>query len=595
MVMAPDRDEVSTLNAEAVERVHRYARAVVAGEIVVGRLVRRACERHLRDLETAAGRGLRFDEQRAGRAIRFFPMAFRHYKGEWGPLPGVRAQGLPIELEDWQAFLVGSLFGWLRRDTTKPEDHPRAWVRRFRRFYLEVAKKNGKSLLAAGLANILTFFDGEPGAEGYFAATKKDQAALPWKDARALVHASPALSRRIRGHEQKATVYQLYDPTTSSFLKPLSNEAGGEEGINPHLVIIDELHRAKDRTLNDMLVHSSGARSQPMLGQITTAGEIGESIWAEEHDYATSVVEGTVDDDEMLVLIYMLDPDDDPFDESVWPKSNPNLGVSVNIEEMRARAREARAEPRRLNSFLRLRMNRRAQNESSFMPMDHWAKCGDEPEITDGDTVFGGLDIGWSRDLTAFVLWVPNDDGKFSLRPLFWMPEESAELRRTRDRIPYDVWAREGWLTLTEGNVRDDDAIEAGILAAVEPLEVRVVKYDRAMSTNLVNRLARAGLLMEPLGQGIFTLSAPTKELERLVVSHRIRHGNHPVLTWMAGNAATKEDDNGNIRIAKPHGNSPLKVDGISATVDAIAGWLEVQDEEEGPSVWEQEGRSLLL
>lgn len=568
----------SVIDLAEASRVERYARQVVDGELVTGRLVRRACERHLDDLAEGHLRGLRFDESAAGWAIRFFPMMLRHYKGDFA--------GQPLVLADWQAFVIGSIFGWMHED---PEQLGR-WIRRFARGYVEVAKKNGKTTMFAGVGILLAFFDDEAGAEVYSAATKKDQAKLAWTDALHMVKGSPALTRRIRN-----SVNSLYDTATASFFKPISSETGGEEGINPHAVLVDELHRLKTRTLVDMLSQSFGARSQPFFGEFTTAGEEGESIWAEEHDYAAKVVDQVVDDDATFVFIAMLDKDDDPFDEANWPKANPNLGVSIRLDELRRRAAEAKAEPRKLNSFLRLRMDVKTNQTTRFIPMDHWDACDLPPDLDDASDVWGGLDMGWSRDLCAFILWAPHSDGSFSLVPHFWMPESSAELRRSKDRVPYDVWAREGFLTLTDGDVRDDDAIEEGILKAIDGLEMRVVKFDRAMSTNLVNRLTRHGLAMEPLGQGIVTLSAPTKELERLTIGHRIRHGGHPLLRWMAGNATAKTDDNGNVRLAKPHGDSPLKVDGISATVDAIAGWLEVQDEEDEPSIWEQEGRSLVL
>lgn len=580
----------ASLDLEAAQRVHRYARAVATGEVVVGDLIRRAGQRHLDDLERAADLGWRFDEELAGHAIRFFPMVFRHYKGEWGPMPGVRPAGLPIELEDWEAFFVGCLFGWLRRNAAVPESHPRAWLRRFGQFYLEVAKKNGKTLLAAGVANILTFFDGEPAAEGYFAATKREQAALPWRDAREMVRRSLALRRRLRGWEPKQGIGNLWDPSTSSFLKPLSAEEGTEEGINPHNVIVDELHRHRSRGLVDMLRNSMGARAQPVFGMITTAGEIGESIWAEEHDYAAKVVQGVHEADDYLVLIYTLDEGDDPFNEAVWPKANPNLGVSVRYDELRTRAEEAKASPAKRPSYLRLRMNVRSQPTAKYIDMKVWDANTASPAAPEQSDAWGGLDLGWSRDISTFGLWVP-DDGYYDYLPLFWMPEESAELRRMRDRIPYHTWAEAGLVKLTEGNVRDDDALFEDILELCRRFDVRLIRYDRAMASNLVPRLKSAGLEIEPVAQGFLSLSAPTKELDRLLARNRIRHGGHEVLRWMASNVTGRWDDNNNVRLQKPHGDSPLKVDGISGMVNAISAWIaDVGGEVEGASVYETRG-----
>lgn len=591
MVVA-ERAEAATSYLAEGERVTRYAHAVVGGSVVAGRLVRLACERHLRDLERADP-DLRFDAELAGHAISFFPVVLRHYKGEWGPIPGVRAEGLPIDLEDWEAFIVGSLFGWLRRNPAQVDaaGH-RAWIRRFRKAFVEIAKKNGKTLLAAGIGLLLAFVDDEPGAEVYSAATKKDQAKLLWRDGDEMVLRSPALSRRIR-----RAANSLFDPATSSFFKPISSEEGSEEGINPHGVIVDEVHRHKTRGLIDMLANSFGARTQPLFLEITTAGDEGEeSIWAEEHGYAAQVIEQTVVDDATFVYIATLDADDDPFDEAVWPKANPNLGVSVKLDDLRSAATAAQAAPGKRGSYLRFRMNLRTARSSRFMPMDAWRECDAEPQPEVGADAWGGLDLGWSDDLSAFALWIPSADGHFDWIARLWAPEHGVWSQNVALRHVYRQWADDGYLTLTDGDVRDDDRIFEDITELVPIYNLRTLRYDRAMATNLVARLYRAGVVMEQMQQGLITLSAPTKELERLTLKRLIRHGGHPVLTWMAGNLEVRGDDNGNLRPTKPNKNSTLKIDGMSAGIDAIAGWLDDQREDlPEASVWEQEGRSLAL
>lgn len=579
---APSLADLS--DEEAGKLVHVYARAVVSGEIVAGELVRKACQRHLDDLVTGEARGLRFDAAEAGFRIRFFPMMFRHYKGQWGPIIGVRAQGLPVELSLWECFLVGSIFGWQRRNPDPAS--ARTWIRRFRRLFLEVAKKNGKTLIAAGLGVILTFFDDEPGAEGYAIATKRDQARLLFADMATLVEKSPALSRRIR-----SAVKALFNADTKQTFKPLSSEEGGEDGINPHDVLVDELHRHKNRDMVDLASNSFGAREQPFLGMLTTAGIVGESIWGEEHDYAEKVVTGVLEDDSLLVLIYAIDKDDDPLhDEGCWPKANPGLGMSPSVEDLRTVVREAREKPGKAPAVLRLRFNKRTQAATRGIDIDSWGKNEKSFAAEDGTAGWLGLDLGWTRDLSAATLLVPVGDGTYDVRLKVWCPEETAKIAVERDRLPYDQWAAEGWMTLTEGNVRDDDAIFEAIVALRDDdgWPILEVRYDRAMSTNLVRKLEEAGFIVEPQGQQIGAISGAWKEFERLYLAGKLRTAGNPLLRWMASNVETKEDDNGNARPIKPNRNSPLRIDGISSTLDAIAARLGSELDEVFESVWER-------
>jgi phage terminase large subunit-like protein len=577
-------------NLEAGLRVTAYAKAVIAGDVVAGELLRLAAERHMRDLETADANGWRFDLAAAGKGIRFFPMLLRHYKGEWGPkgLPNSPAYvpGKPIELLDWEAFLIGSLEGWFMRN---PEPgHAVEWIRRFTIAYTEVGKKNGKSLIAAGVGIKRTFYDGEAGAEGYTIATKRDQARLVWTDADKMVAASPILSRKIQ-----RSAKTLSDPLTSSKFAPLSAEERGEEGINPHIVDADELHRYADGQLFEMIENSFGARLQPLLFIITTAGEPGENVWAHQRKLAEQILRGQVVNERFFALVYAIDPDDDPFDETVWPKANPSMPVTPKLEEMRQRAIEAKASPSKLNSLLRLRLNRPMSVQSRFFDVTTWgdpddaigransAKPIDPPE--DAPLAWAGLDLGLTRDLSAFGLWIPRqvtvgEDSveRYDVIVRAWAPEKAAE--RRGDGL-YEHWAEDGFLTLTDGDIRDDEAIEADILELANLCEVRRFSYDRYGAAALVVRLQRAGLPVEPLGQGWVSMSPALKELERLYLAGLLNHGGNPLLAWAVSNADSIQDTNGNIRLKKPTTSSPDKIDPVSAVLDAVAGWLGDRDE----------------
>lgn len=585
-VAAPDG---LALDIATGERVHAYARAVVAGEVVAGELVRLAAARHLRDLQTAGERGLRFDAAEAGWAIRFFPTLLRHYKGEWGPGPG-KPVGDPIVLGPWQEFLVGSLFGWFRRNPTR--GHPREWILRFTKAYVEVGKKNGKDLTAAGVGILRTFFRGEAAAETYVVATKRDQAKLTWNDMDTLVERSPALRARI-----SRSARSLWDPTTKSKAMPLSSEDGTEEGINPDTAIVNELHRHRDRGMFDMIEQSFGARLEPLEFIITTAGEPGgQTVWASERRIAERVLRGLVDDDQLFALVFAIDEHDDPFDERCWPKANPGIGVSPKWEEMRQRAAEAKVEPAKRNAFCRLRLNRPMSASSRYFEMAHWldaanARPAAEP---DGADAWGGMDLGWSRDLSAAALWVPRA-GRYELVVRAWAPEASA---RARGDGLYERFAEAGWLTLTEGDVRDEDAVEADILAFTTGYRIRRWCYDRAMASGLVQRLVRAWGedVVEPVAQGWVSLSPAMKELERLAAAKRLAHGGNGLLLWAVGNTDGKYDDQGNVRPVKPNRNSPDKIDPVSAALDAIAGWLVDRDGDEGDASSAYETyRSLTL
>lgn len=568
----------SALNREAGERVHNYARSVVAGDVVVGELVRLACERHLRDVETGPARGLRFDPEAAGWAILFFPTVLRHYKGEWGPHGGL--PGKPIVPAPWQEFLVGSLFGWLRRNPTA--DHEREWILRFTKAYVEVGKKNGKDLTASGIGIIRTFFRGEAASECYVVATKRDQAKLTWTDMDTLVEKSPALSARIR-----RTARSLFDPISKSKAMPLSSEEGTEEGVNPDTAIVNELHRHATSQMLDMISNSFGARLEPLLFIITTSGEPGgQTVWAAERRLAERTLRQLIDDDQFFALVYAIDERDDPFDELVWPKANPGIGVSPKWEEMRQRASEAKAEPAKLSAFLRLRLNRPSSSMSRFFDVTAWhdrANAGETAESV-GQDAWGGVDLGWSRDLSAFALWVPNGT-RFDITIRAWAPEAAA---RARGDGLYERFADRGLLTLTDGDVRDDDQVERDILDAVDGLRVRRLMYDRALASGLVTRLQRAlgDDIVEPVGQGWVSLSPAMKELDRLSVARRLNHEGNALLLWCIGNTDGKFDDNGNVRPAKPNKNSPDKIDPVSALVDAVAGYLGDGGEEDIESAY---------
>jgi phage terminase large subunit-like protein len=576
--LAPQARRRRSRAAPPPDPVTQYALDVVAGRVVTGQYVKLAAERHLRDLATGAARGLYFDVGAAERAIAF-PALLRHYKGEWGPLPGVRREGLPIVLEPWQMFVIGALFGWKRADGT----------RRFRSVYLEVAKKNGKTLLAAVIAILLAFFDGEPGAEVYAIATKRDQAKIVWSDAVQMIKRNPRLAKRLQ-----TLALTITDLKTASIFRPLGRDSGdAEQGVNPHGAIVDELHVIEDRDSLDNIETAMSARRQPVVVKITTAGVKRESVWAEERADALSVVEGRADDDSMLVLIYTLDEGDDPFDETVWPKSNPNLGVSVKLDSLREQAEKAKRSPGSLAGFLRFRMNIPTGVSTRALSIEEWDACAgllaDEDYhewearvFAEARAGYGGLDLASVRDLTALLFVVRDEEtGHYQAMCRFYCPEDGIRERSRRDAVPYDDWVRDGYLIATPGNVTDYDYVEADILSLAETHTIGEIGFDRWNATQLATDLIAEGASMAAVSQTHAGLAPGWRELTKLILERNIEHGGHPILRWMAGNVEVETDPAGNEKPSKRH--SAERIDGMVALDMAIGRWMAYG---EAPTVW---------
>ena len=544
--------------ARADDPVTQYARDVLDGKVVAGQLVRLACERHLRDLETGEKRGLFFDAQAACHAIEFFRF-LRHSKGEWA--------GTVVELQPWQQFRIGAVFGWMREDPETGEAS-----RRFRTAYNEVARKNGKSTEAAGIGLYMLDADGEPGAEVYSAATRRDQARIVWDEAARMVERSPALRKRVKVLRGRGNMHIL---ETHSKFEPLGADVDGMDGLNVHAAIIDELHAHRTREVWDVLDTATGARKQPLIWAITTAGFDQTGICYEVRTYAAEVLEGRIEDDTFFAYIATIDEEDDPFDEAVWIKANPNLGVSVKLDDMRRLAKRAKAMPAALNNFLTKRLNVWTQQETRWISMDLWDENkGDVPakefeQRLRGAVCYGGLDLGSVNDLAAWVMVFPGDGEELSVIARFWCPEERLYDTTNKYRAQYQAWAREGWLQTTSGRAIDYSFIKAQILRDAELYQLVDLNIDRLFQAHqLAGELMEEGLTVVGMGQGFLSMAAPMKELERRLLHGKIRHGGNPVLRWMAGNVAVKQDPAGNLKPDKA--TSQGKIDGIVALVMAL-------------------------
>lgn len=509
-----------------------------------------------------------FDEAAADHACTFFERFLLHSKGEWA--------GQPFRLEPWQRDrVIRPLFGWKRADGT----------RRYRTAFVSMGRKCGKSEIGAGIALYCLIADGEIGAEVYSAAADRDQAAIVFEAARSMVEASPALARHCEVYRRAIVV-----PSTGSSYKVLSADAPTKHGKNAHAVIFDELHAQPNRDLWDVLKTAMGARRQPLMVALTTAGFDRESICREVYDYACKVRDGIIVDDTFLTVIYETDKAEDWTDPKVWAKANPNLGVCLKIEFLQEECRRAQESPAYQNTFRRLHLNQWTEQETRWIDMRVWDRGGKaiDLESLEGRPCTAGLDLSSRTDLSAFVLLFAPDPNRgethYQVLPFFWMPAENIRDRARRDRVPLDLWVGSGHIAATEGNVIDYRAIQRKVCELRETYDIREIAIDRWNSTQLAIELEGEGLTVCEFGQGYKEMSDPTKELDALIISERLQHGGHPVLRWMASNVALRKDPADNWKPDK--GRSQDRIDGIVALVMAL-GRMMVQDP---PSIYEKRG-----
>lgn len=555
----------------------QYVDDVLSGRQVACKWVRLACERHRRDLENGTEYGLCFDETTAKTAIAFFRL-LKHSKGEWA--------GRPLVLEPWEQFVVWSLFGWKREDGT----------RRFRTSYLEVARKNGKTTLAAGVGLYLMLADGEPGAEVYSVATKRDQARISHSEATRMAKSSPQLRRMV-------TIFKdnIHILDTASKFEPLGADSDTMDGLNVHGAIVDEVHAHKTRDTWDVIETATGARRQPLMFAITTAGYDRQSLCFQQHEYTEKVLEGVIQDDSWFGAIYALDQvkdangnlvDEDWNDESLWVKANPNLGVSKKRDDMQRKAARAREMPAALNAFLRLELDIWTQAETKWINLEHWRQCGQavDAEGLRGRTCYAGLDLSSNVDISALVLVFPpqTDEDAYQIISRFWIPEEAMVERARRDRVPYPAWVRQGFIKATPGSVIDYDFIQAEIDELAQAYDITEIAFDRWGATKIQTDLMEKGGedWLVQFGQGYVSMSPPMKELERLILEHKLAHGNNPVLSWMSSNLVVRQDPAGNLKPDKEH--STEKIDGMVALIMALDRAL--RHEEPKKSVYESRG-----
>ncbi|HHE2579623.1 TPA: terminase large subunit [Enterococcus faecium] len=515
-----------------------------------------------------------YDKSRADYAVAFIEL-LKHTKGQWF--------GKPFKLMPWQEKIIRDLFGTIKANG----------YRQFNTAYVEIPKKNGKSELAAAVALLLTCGDGEERAEVYGCAADRAQASIVFDVAVDMIRQNPALSKRVKIlTSQKRIIYQ----PTNSFYQVLSAEAYSKHGLNSSAVVFDELHAQPNRKLFDVMTKGAGdARTQPLFFLITTAGNDTNSICYEQHQKALDIIEGRKHDKTFYPLIYGIKQDDDWTDPEVWKKANPSLGITIAEEKVVAACDSAKQNPAEENSFRQLRLNQWVKQAVRWMPMDKWDACSfnaDEESLR-GRVCYGGLDLSSTTDLTSFVLVFPpeDDDDKFVILPYYWVPEDTLDLRVKRDHVNYDLWAKQGYIQTTEGNVVHYGFIEKFIEELGEKYNIREIAFDRWGAVQMVQNLEGMGFTVVPFGQGFKDMSPATKELMKLTLEQKLAHGGHPVLRWNMDNIFVRTDPAGNIKADKE--KSTEKIDGAIATIMALDRAIRCGNDN-GASVYDDRGLLFL-
>lgn len=542
-----------------MSEIDDYAAQVVAGRLPAGKYHRLACVRHQRDRarEGTADFPYVLDGDRAERLFRF-AQKLSHYKGrQWA--------GKPIIFSPSQQFRLGSVVGWVHQETG---------LRRFRTAYHELARKQGKSLESAVIVVYLTFFDGESGAESYCAATARDQAMIVFGDAKRLIERNASLRGRIATHARS-----LSRAASASKIMPLSADYDSMDGLNPHIVVIDEFHAMKNRGIIDVLETALAARLQPLMWQITTAGDDPVSPCGDQHDYASKILEGALTDETFFACIAHADVDDDPFDERTWVKANPHFGVSVTAADMRALATKARAMPSALAAFRQKRLNIWTNATSPWLSMEGWRQGQTtwRPEVLRGKSCWVGVDLASSIDLCALVAVFPADKDcpRARLLRFAWTPQETLAERARRDRAPYETWVAQGHLLTVPGVRINHRVVRETLVELRTKYHVEQVGFDPWHADQVVDDLTdrkdgdgfgEDQVVLVP--QTYAGLSGPSKDFEAAVLAGAVDAGGCPLMAWAASNVVVQADNKGNIFPTKKHSRG--RIDPIMAT---IIGW----------------------
>ena len=496
-----------------------------------------------------------FDEAKSLRAIHFIEKYCKQSKGQWN--------GKPLKLLLFQKAFLQALFGFVDKDTG---------LRKYKKAILFMGRKNGKSVLASAIGTYMLTKDGEGGAEIYSVATKKEQSKIVWDEAKKMIKHSPILSKRIR-----CLIGGIYYDATDSSFRALASDSNSLDGLNAYLVIADEIHAWKDKNLLDVMYDSMSARLQPILLETSTMGTVRQNVFDIEYDYASQVIDGTVEDETLLAIIYELDEEKEWLDEECWYKANPALNVIKSLRNLREKVERAKANPIELVNLLCKDFNVRQNSVNAWLTFDdlnneeiynEWKDC----------YCIGGADLSSTTDLTcATLLGVVNK--KIRVKQMYWIPTNVLEKKVIDDKIPYDKWLKNGWLRLSGDSKIDYHDITKWFLEEIGQNELRPlwVGYDSWNAQFWCDEMESEGFDMIEIRQGYKTESAPLKQMQGDLKDKKINYNNNPITKWNLSNAAVKKDDNGNIMLSKE--KSRQRIDGVASLMDAYVIFVNKQQE----------------
>jgi phage terminase large subunit-like protein len=527
----------------------QYATEIIEKKKLACKWTILACERFLKDIERSAGDWPFALSDKANtfcKAIEKMP----HVKGrDW--------VGTKIILEPWQCFLIVNVFGWVHKET---------FLRRFRTVYIEVPRKNAKSTITSTVGIGMLALDDEPGAECYSAATTRDQAKIVFEDAQNMVRRMPEFRSKY-GVQVNARNINIME--TASKFEALSAEGSTLDGLNIHFAGVDELHAHKTRAVFDVLETATGARAQPLLWLITTAGSNRAGICYEQRSYLTKILDNVTEDDTYFGIIYTIDETDDWTDPTIWEKANPNYGVSVYPDDIARLCKKATQMPSAQNNFLTKRLNVWVNADEAWMDMKAWERCGDSNLSLDdfkGEPCWVAIDLASKIDIAAMVQFFKREENYYAFCH-FYLPEEALD---NPSNSQYSGWERTGRLTTTPGPMIDFDEIEDDLLKIKSEFQVIEVPYDPFQATQFATRMEKRGFKdkMLEVGATVKNFSEPMKELEALVLDGRFHHDCNPVLTWMVSNVVCHRDKKDNIYPNKERPEN--KIDGVVAILMAL-------------------------
>ena len=541
-----------------------YAKRVVAGKILTSNLVKLSCQRHLDDLK----RGDVFFDVDEAQECFWFIGTLKQWKGEFS--------GEPLDLHPFQKFIIGSIVGWKRKSDG---------LRRFRVAYIELPRKNGKTTLAAGLALYMLMYDGEAGAECYAVATKEDQAKLVWKDAWQMFRRNPHLNRFLKKTSKAIT----FEKEASSFV-PLGSDSDTQDGLNPHFAVFDELHKWKRKDLWSVIEEGMGARRQPVIMVITTAGNNTHGVCYEQRSHVERILtQKSYIDDTYFAYCAGLDAEDLEVNwtkPKYWRKANPLLGAAKKEGFLRAKCNVAKKIASERDIFQQFQLNVWVKASRRWLDVLKWEKLTDKkwkPEQFEGRECYLGVDLSSHKDLTAAV-WIfpPEEEGeKMFFYPRFYMPEARIEERIHSDKVPFDQWQEEGWLTALPGETVNYDLVRQDINIHRKKFELNKLGIDPFNAAGVGAQMQEEdGIELFNVRQGFLTMNQPCKYFEVMILDKTCQHDGNPIMSWCIDNVVTSMDPAGNLKPDKKKSNdvqgaATKRIDGVSALLTGLTLWID--------------------